>query len=41
MRILFCCMLFSVMPMIAGAQSLRLLTEHFPPYNYQDGQRVT
>lgn len=41
MRILICCLLFSVMPLIAGAQSLRLLTEHFPPYNYQEGQRIT
>lgn len=37
---LFAALFFLTSPLHAGAQ-LNLFTEHFPPYNYQDGHRIT
>ncbi len=40
MRVLCCMLWLCALPSFAGAP-LHLLTEHFPPYNYQQGQRIT
>ncbi|MDZ7868441.1 MAG: transporter substrate-binding domain-containing protein [Rheinheimera sp.] len=37
----FCTVLFLLSSPLFAASSLNLLTEHFPPYNYQDGNRIT
>lgn len=41
MRRFFCTVLFFIAGPLYAAATLQLLTEHFPPYNYQDGDRIT
>ncbi|TXH94279.1 MAG: transporter substrate-binding domain-containing protein [Rheinheimera sp.] len=41
MRRFFCSVLFFIAGPLYAAAPLQLLTEHFPPYNYQDGDRIT
>jgi len=41
MRRFFCTVLFFFAGPLYAAAALQLLTEHFPPYNYQDGDRIT
>lgn len=41
MRRVLCTVLFYIACPLYAAASLQLMTEHFPPYNYQDGDRIT
>jgi polar amino acid transport system substrate-binding protein len=41
MRRFLCTVLFLIANPLYAAATLHLLTEHFPPYNYQDGDRIT
>lgn len=41
MQRLCCICLFLLSSSSFATSSLHLLTEHFPPYNYQDGERIT